>query len=94
MDARSNNQLSFVSITKFQLADQFLNSSSPTDDSTQLTSIKDIQEVRQECNSDFCIAELEWALGRVHGLSAGSDDVGYPPLKNHPCVLSSSWRES
>lgn len=35
-------------------------------------------------NSNFSIEELEWAIRRSKGLSAGVDNIGYPMIRNLP----------
>jgi hypothetical protein len=82
------------------LADHFYQASSSSNYSNQFLSHKSNLENNPpsfetdnnlEYNSDFSYDELAWALQRVHGSSAGPDDVGYPLLKNLPrmgkCIL-------
>lgn len=77
------------------LADYFSKCSSSSNYSDQFLSQKATHEAsppcfdtdnNQEYNTDFSFEELEWALQRVHGSSAGPDDVGYPLLKNLPLI--------
>lgn len=52
-------------------------------------------------NEDFSMNELEWAIAKVSGNSAGPDDIGYPLLKHLPFsgkiaflnAINSVWNE-
>lgn len=77
------------------LADHFSQSSSSTNFSAEFLTQKTTEESSplyfdsdnsQDYNQDFSYEELDWALRRVHGSSAGPDDIGYPLLKNLPLI--------
>lgn len=93
---RINNQITDdPSLIAEHLADHFAQSSSSDNYSEQFkcrkttiesTSPSFATDNNLEYNSDFSYEELEWALHKVHGTSAGPDDVGYPLLKNLPLI--------
>jgi hypothetical protein len=87
-----NNQLTDdPSLISEYLANHFSQTSSSSNYSEQFIVSKSFRESSPLCfdpdnspdyNHEFSYEELEWALHRVHGSSAGPDDVGYPLLKN------------
>lgn len=93
---RINNQITDdPSLISEHLADHFSLASSSSNYSDNFLAQKTIQEASLPCfdsdnsqdyNLDFSYEELEWALHKVRGTSAGPDDVGYPLLKNLPLI--------
>lgn len=93
---RINNQITEdPSTITNHLADHFAQSSSSSNYSDRFISRKSSIESSplnlesddsQEYNRNFSFDELQWALHKVHGSSAGPDDVGYPLIKNLPLI--------
>lgn len=91
---RIHNQITDnPSLISEHFADHFAQTSSSSNYSDQFLSHKTACESSppnfdsdntQDYNQDFSLAELEWALHRVRGSSAGPDNIGYPLFKNLP----------